>query len=106
MSARALTVFGYRVLSAANGRQALELWDQHQDTIDLVLTDMRMPKGISGLELAETLWKARPTLKVIIMSGYSMELVQKSAAEPLDYTFLAKPFNLQTLAETVRHCLD
>ena len=57
ISTQALILFGYRVLPASNGRQALELWEKHRDDIDLVLTDMRMPKGMSGLELAEKLWK-------------------------------------------------
>ncbi|HEV3272788.1 MAG TPA: ATP-binding protein [Candidatus Methylacidiphilales bacterium] len=106
VSARALTLFGYRVLSATNGQEALSLWEQHQDAIDLVLTDMRMPQGISGLELAEKLWKTKPSLKVIIMSGYSMKMVRNSTVANDGYTFLAKPFDLKTLSETVRHCLD
>lgn len=106
LGTRALTLSGYRVLSATNGQEALELWKQHRDAIDLVLTDMRMPKGIGGLELAEKLWKAKPSLKIIIMSGYNMEMAQDSAASPIGYTFLAKPFDLKTLAETVHHCLE
>jgi CheY-like chemotaxis protein len=106
ISSRALTTVGYRVLSASNGQQAMELWEQHRDTIDLLLTDMRMPKGMSGLTLAKKLWNAKPSLKIIIMSGYSMEMTQKSPADTPDYTFLAKPFDLKTLAETVRHCLE
>jgi PAS domain S-box-containing protein len=106
VSARALTLFGYRVLSAANGHEALKLWEQHRDAIDLVLTDMRMPKGMSGLELAEKLWKTKPSLKLIIMSGYNMEMAQNRTCGQANYTFLAKPFDLKTLSETVRHCLD
>jgi PAS domain S-box-containing protein len=106
VSARALTLFGYRVLSATNAQEALNLWEQHRDAIDLMLTDMRMPQGVSGLELAEKLWKTKPSLKVIIMSGYSMERVQNSTMANDGYTFLAKPFDLKTLSETVRHCLD
>jgi len=105
VSNRALTLLGYQVLSATNGQQALELWEQHQDNIDLVLTDMRMPQGISGLELAEKLWKAKPSLKIIIMSGYSMEIEKSRTTKNTDYTFLAKPFDLKKLAETVRCCL-
>jgi len=106
VSARALALVGYRVLSATNGQEALKLWEEHRDTIDLVLTDMRMPKGMSGLELAEKLWKTKPSLKIIIMSGYSMEMAQNSTAENGSYTFLPKPFDLKILSETVRHCLD
>ncbi len=106
ISTQALTMFGYRVLTATNGQEALELWKDHWDNIDLVLTDMRMPNGISGLELAGRLRKAKPSIKIIIMSGYSMEKAQSSNASEVDYAFLAKPFDLNTLAETVRHSLD
>jgi PAS domain S-box-containing protein len=106
ISTRALTMFGYRVLSATNGLEALELWELHRDAIDLVLTDMRMPKGMNGLDLAEKLWKTKPALKVIIMSGYSMETVRHSPAGNSAYIFLPKPFDLTTLATTVRHCLE
>jgi len=106
LTSQALTKFGYRILSATNGQDAIKLWEEHRDAIDLVLTDMRMPKGLSGLELAEKLWKSKPSLKVVIMSGYNMELARSSAPSSANYTFLAKPFELKTLAETVRHCLD
>ncbi len=106
ISTQTLTMLGYRVLSAANGREALKLWAQHRDEIALVLTDMRMPKGISGLELAQKLWNSKPSLKIIIMSGYSMETAQNRPAGNGIYTFMAKPFDLKTLAETVRHCLE
>ncbi len=72
----------------------------------MVLTDMRMPNGISGLELAEKLWESKPSLKIIIMSGYNMEMAQNSTAGNGSYTFLSKPFDLKILSETVRHCLD
>ena len=101
-----LRMLGYKVLSAVNGEEALELWRQNQDAIDLVLTDMRMPKGMSGLELAEKLWETKPLLKIIIMSGYSAETLTDHAAGNSGYTFLAKPFAFKVLSETVRACLD
>ncbi len=106
IGARALTMFGYQVLTASSGQEALKLWEEHGETIDLVITDVRMPHGISGLELADKLWKMRPSLKIIVMSGYSMEVVKNGTAGPSRYTFLAKPFDLRNLSETVRHCLD
>jgi signal transduction histidine kinase len=106
MSTKALTLFGYQVVPAANGQEALDLWEQHRDAIDLVVTDMRMPKGISGLELAEKLLKSKPSLKVIIMSGYSMEIAQKSTEGAAGYTFLTKPFSLKILSQTIHRCLN
>jgi YesN/AraC family two-component response regulator len=93
-------------VTATNGPEALDVWDKHRDEIDLVITDMRMPKGLSGLELAEKLWEFKPSLKVIIMSGYSAEIVNKSTDVNRNYAFLAKPFAIKTLSELVRGCLD
>jgi signal transduction histidine kinase/CheY-like chemotaxis protein len=103
--AEALSMFGYRVLSAADGQTAFKIWEQHRDAIDLVLTDMKMP-GMDGLDLADKLWKVKPALKIVIMSGFSMETVRDGAAGGAGYTLLSKPFDLETLALTLRHCLD
>jgi signal transduction histidine kinase/ActR/RegA family two-component response regulator len=105
IATRALSRLGYRVLPAVDGRQALALWECYANEIDLVLTDMRMPNGISGLALAERLWSSKPSLKIIIMSGYSAEMATTGSASKAEFTYLAKPFELQTLAETVRRCL-
>jgi signal transduction histidine kinase/CheY-like chemotaxis protein len=105
IATRALSRLGYRVLPAVDGRQALALWDCYANEIDLVLTDMRMPNGINGLTLAERLWSSKPSLKIIIMSGYSSEIATNGSASRVEFTYLAKPFELQTLAETVRGCL-
>jgi two-component system cell cycle sensor histidine kinase/response regulator CckA len=106
VTTRALKTLGYEVLSAKNGPEALAVWEQQNEKIDLLLTDMRMPKGITGLELAEKLRAATPSLKVVIMSGYSLEIVRSCAEGHANFTFLAKPFSLQTLSDTLRRCLD
>ena len=103
-SARALTQLGYRVFCASAGPEALEVWARSQVIIDLLLTDMRMPKGISGLQLAERLWAQKPSLKVIIMSGYNTEIAAVCDGVERAYTFLPKPFDLETLSRVVRHC--
>jgi CheY-like chemotaxis protein len=61
--------------------EALALWQSHHDSIDLLLTDMRMPKGMSGLELAEKLRSTKPSLKVVMMSGYSLAIVRTCAGD-------------------------
>jgi signal transduction histidine kinase len=106
ITSRGLTILGYHVLTATNGPEALAVWEQHQNAIDLVITDMRMPKGLNGLELAEKLWEFKPSLKVIVMSGYSTEIAKENTEGNRNYTFLAKPFAINQLSETVRACLD
>src|SRR5205814_8638740 len=65
---------GYTVLQASSGVQALKVWQRHKDQIDLVLTDMMMPEGVSGRELAEKVLTEKPDLKVIYSSGHSLDL--------------------------------
>ena len=67
--AQALTRAGYRVHEARNGQEAMKMFDQHGDTIDLLLTDLRMPY-MGGAELAQHLRARRKTLKLICVSGY------------------------------------
>ncbi len=96
---------GYRVLAAGNGAEALQLWSEHLGVIDLLLTDMVMPNGMSGIQLTAELRKARPTLKVVVMTGYSAEIVSTDALRPAGVAFLSKPFDLNTLASTLRASL-
>jgi len=105
VSTRVLTRFGYKVLAATDARHAMALAEQHKAEIDLLLTDMRMPGGMNGLALAEKLRARKPSLKVIVMSGYNAEMVTGSPAGVTDFTYLAKPFEIETLADTVRRCL-
>jgi CheY-like chemotaxis protein len=97
---------GYRILEASTGRQALEVWNQSAKEIDLLLTDMVMPEGMSGVDLAEWLLADRPDLRIIFTSGYSSteigeELLMRSQAR-----FLQKPYSHLALARMVRDCLD
>jgi signal transduction histidine kinase/CheY-like chemotaxis protein len=97
----ALSALGYRVLSAANGRAALEVWAEHQHEIDLLLTDVVMPESISGRQLAHTLVIDKPDLKVIFTSGYSAELFGADFEQEKDHIFLPKPYLPDRLAQTV-----
>ena len=97
----ALSSFGYRVLTAENGRRALEIWAAHRDEIDLLLTDVVMPESISGLQLAHQLTTERPGLKVIFTSGYSAELLGPDFEQGREYGFLSKPYLTDSLARTV-----
>ncbi|HTI99963.1 MAG TPA: response regulator [Dongiaceae bacterium] len=97
---------GYTVLLAATGVAALEVWAKHKAQVQLLLTDMIMPDGMTGRELALRLKQEQPGLKVIYTSGYSAEIVGKGHALFDGNDFLQKPFSPLLLAQTVRTCLD
>ena len=98
---------GYQVTEAANGVEALRLWDQHQGQFDLLLTDMVMPEGISGRELAARLKAQKPDLKVIYTSGYTPDLLEPGLEGLCDgVNYLQKPYRPQLLTQTVRACLE
>jgi two-component system, cell cycle sensor histidine kinase and response regulator CckA len=101
-TARALSRFGYTVVTASDGPSALEMWDRHSGAFDLVLTDLRMPKGMSGLDVVEQLRARKPSVKFIVMSGYGLEAPADAAS---NYVFLPKPFDLKTLDEAIRQSL-
>lgn len=103
--AKVLQDYDYRVIEAETGVEALKLWDEHQGRIDLLLTDMVMPGGVSGAELAQRLRKRKADLRVIYSSGYSSVIVGKNFSEH-DPVFLAKPYRPPQLAQRVRKCLD
>jgi PAS domain S-box-containing protein len=104
--ARILQKYGYKILQAATGTAAVKIWDEHRNEIALLLTDLVMPDNMNGRELAETLWEQKPDLKVIFTSGYSADIVGKDFKLESDLNFLQKPYQPQTLALTVRRCLD
>ena len=98
--AQALSRAGYRVLEARNGQEALKVFDQHGESIDLLLTDMRMPY-MGGAELAQVLQARRLSLKTICISGYPGGLDPNLSGD-----FLAKPFSRDDLLKKVREVLD
>ncbi len=98
--AQALTRAGYRVYEARNGQEALKVFDQHGDSIDLLLTDMRMP-FMGGAELASQLRARRGTLKLLCVSGYANPPDAELTAD-----FLAKPFSRDDLLSKVREVLE
>jgi len=100
-----LEMYGYHVLEACDGNQALKLSDQSADEIHLLLTDVVMP-GISGRVLADQLKQKRPDVKIVFMSGYTGQQVgEKEILEP-GSAFLQKPFTREGLARKVREALD
>jgi two-component system cell cycle sensor histidine kinase/response regulator CckA len=105
---RMLGAFGYQVVEAASGREALEIWRSQERTINLLLTDLVMPGGVTGRDLAEELRKQNPRLKVIFVSGYSSNVIGKDTdfLHRENNYFLQKPFQANVLMDTVRRCLD
>jgi len=101
-----LTLHGYRVLTAASGPAALETWHREESRIDLLLTDMVMPGGMMGTEVAAELRRANPQLKVIFTTGYSPGVVGTHHSFEEGVNFLPKPYSPNKLAEIVRKCLD
>jgi PAS domain S-box-containing protein len=97
---------GYTILQAASGAAALEIWQQARDQIDLLLTDLVMPGGMTGRELAGRLRADRPELKVVYTSGYSVEVTGHGEALIDGFNFLQKPYHPKKLAQTVREQLD
>jgi CheY-like chemotaxis protein len=97
---------GYTVVSAASGKQALDQWAQRDRNIDLLLTDMIMPDGVTGCQLAERLRVDAPKLRVIYTSGHSAGVPGTQLAHVDERQFLAKPYRPSKLLEMVRSCLD
>jgi len=97
---------GYKIFQAANGVEALQIWAEQKGKVDLLLTDMVMPGGMSGRQLAERLQDDDPDLKVIYTSGYSPGMAGKDIALLEGCNFLAKPYPPSRLAQFVRECLD
>jgi DNA-binding NtrC family response regulator len=102
----ALEKAGYRVLEASNGRQAIASWENAPGKIDLLLTDMVMPEGVSGRDLATRLRTLQPGLPVIYTSGYSPELSDPAVVVEKQSFFLAKPYKPAEMLALVRRCLD
>jgi two-component system cell cycle sensor histidine kinase/response regulator CckA len=96
---------GYVVLEAANAGEALMIGEKHETRIDLLLSDVVMPR-VSGADLARRLRALRPTMKVLFMSGYSEEAIAQHGLAELTFGLLEKPFTPQALLTEVRETLD
>jgi PAS domain S-box-containing protein len=97
--------FGYRVLQAADGREALELLDR-EDNVDLLFTDLIMPGGINGVMLAREARKRQPRLKVLLTTGYAEASLERTDAGGAEFDVINKPYRRMELARRVRGVLD
>ncbi len=100
-----LKLAGYQVFEAENGAEALKLWGGRLNLINLLLTDMVMPGGMNGKQLADSFKKSKPDLPVIITSGYSTEISNFGFNEEYGFRFLAKPYQTNALLKIVQQCL-
>jgi len=103
---KVLERLGYRLLPAQSGPRAIEVWREHESAIDMLITDIVMPGGMNGIELADRLRRTRPSLKVIFTSGYMADVSRNGIPARETDGFLAKPFSLPELAQLVRRTLD
>jgi PAS domain S-box-containing protein len=103
---RTLNLNGYRVFQAVDGQNALQIWAEYKQEIDLLFTDIIMPGGLNGRELAERLWAEKPGLKVVFSSGYGADTLGKDFKLDPKLNYLQKPYLPQTLSRVIRRCLD
>lgn len=96
---------GYQVLTATDGNAALEIWDQAEADIDILFTDLMMPNGINGVQLANQLLVKKPDLKVIYTSGYSLDLLEGDETK-IAQNLLQKPFSPQALLQSIFHVMQ
>jgi len=97
---------GYRVVDAANGIEALLAWDKCGAFVDLILTDVVMPEGISGRDLADLVQDKRPEVRVLFTSGYDKDFGGRELALKDGQAFLPKPASPQQILAAVRRSLD
>ena len=99
-----LESLGYKVLTATDGHDALKQINKDEQ-IDVLFTDIVMPGGINGFELAEQAIRARPELKVLMTSGYALETLQSRGRLPAGAKLLNKPYRKAELAKLLREVI-
>jgi two-component system cell cycle sensor histidine kinase/response regulator CckA len=102
--ARALRNKGYKVLEARSGEAALEIMASHKDPVDLIITDVVMPR-MDGPTLIKEVRQKQPSLKVIFISGYAEDNFRRRLDMDADIHFLPKPFSLKQLAGKVKEVM-
>ena len=97
---------GYRVFQAVDGNDALKIWEEYKNDIELLFTDVIMPGGINGRELAEKLLEQKPGLKVIYSTRLQCRRLGQGFQLDLNLNYLPKPYVPEDLARIVRNRLD
>lgn len=102
---RLLEAKGYHVLDAGSGEEALAISKQYRGQIDLLLSDVIMP-GFDGFRLAKEVRAARPDIGVLMMSGYTAEVLSRNPEALEEHRLLQKPFGMEILSRTIRQMLE
>jgi DNA-binding NtrC family response regulator len=104
ITCRILDMYGYTVLAAENAEEGISMFEQHEGTISLLVTDVAMP-GMNGRELAHRLAERHPGLKTIFISGSDAAALSANSNDS-NFAYLQKPFTLESLARKVREVID
>ncbi|MCY1400034.1 Sporulation initiation phosphotransferase F [compost metagenome] len=99
-----LSGLGYRVLQAENSDEAFDILAT-KPNLDVIVTDYRLPNGVSGVAIVDAAIKLRPDLKVIFISGYPQEIRECDSTLARTATILAKPFDLEILQDEIQRLL-
>ena len=102
---RYLSLSGFSVLAAESGSKAMTIWQEHKNSIDLLLADMVMP-GINGLELAAQLRAEQPGLRTLFTSGYDAGIAGEDGVLHEGMHFLQKPYRPEQLVAAVHAALE
>jgi DNA-binding NtrC family response regulator len=97
---------GFRVIEAGNAREALTHWKELGNTIDLVVTDMVMPGGLSGSDLITKLRESRPEVKVILTTGYNEEILKADDLTEARVKLITKPYDIESLLRAIAEKLQ
>jgi two-component system cell cycle sensor histidine kinase/response regulator CckA len=101
-----LEMESYTIFRASSGEEALEIWKKSSDKIDLLLTDLTLPRGMTGIELAKNFQQQKPSLKILYSSGHTAEMLIKKYALPENSHFLQKPFQPNVLGKVIQNVFD
>jgi two-component system cell cycle sensor histidine kinase/response regulator CckA len=102
---RILERSGYTVITAANGKEALNIYEEQRDRIALVILDLILP-GMGGKQCLQELRRIDPNLKVVVTSGHPVDSRTKETIESLATCFVRKPFNVKEILQAVREVLN
>jgi CheY-like chemotaxis protein len=97
-----LSRHGFNIYESENAVDALELWNHHRDEIDILFSDMVMPKNMTGIELAKKLTESKPSLRVVITSGYNVDMIEDNDDWLSQALFLPKPYSASDLVKIIK----